>query len=101
MTQYDLPGLFQFLTSTPEKGLRQMFVDGKPMTEVHFNLLIKVVRACDEPSFCQHIEAGDLPKVKFSPAEQKLREHFWAECFKTFESRGILNPADKKPPVAA
>lgn len=96
MSQYDLPGLFQFLTTTPEQGLRKMLVDGKPMTEVHFNLLMKVVRSGNEESFCSHIEASSFPKIKFSPNEHKLREKFWAECFKTFESRGILSPAIKK-----
>ena len=96
MSQYDLPGLYQFLSSTPEQGLRKMFVDGKPMTEGHFNLLMKMVRACNEPSFCQHIEQGDWPKIKFSANDLKLRENFWSDCFKAFESRGILNPADRK-----
>lgn len=96
MSEFDLPGLYQFLSSTPEQGLRKMFVDGKPMTEVHFNLLMKYVRACNEHEFCEHVEKGDWPKVKFSANEIKIRETFWTECFKTFSSRGILNPADKK-----
>jgi hypothetical protein len=96
MSQWDLPGLYQFLTSTPEAGLRKMLVDGKPMTDVHFNMLMKIVRSCDESAFCHHIETGDWPKVKLSANEIKIKEHFWSDCFKTFESRGILNPADKK-----
>ena len=96
MTHYDLPGLYQFLTTTPEPGLRKMFVDGKPMTDVHFSLLMKIVRAGGESQFCSWIEASDFPKVKFSPNEHKIKEKFWADCFQTFESRGILNPAIKK-----
>jgi len=96
MSQWDLPGLYQFLISTPEQGLRKMFVDNKPMSDAHFNLLMKIVRACDESSFCRHVEGGDWPKVKFTANDLKIRESFWRDCFKTFESRGILNLADKK-----
>jgi hypothetical protein len=93
MSQYDVPGLFQFLANTPEQGLRKMLVDQKPMTDVHFNLLMKVVRSGDEAQFCTHVEKKDFPKIKMGPAEQKLKEKFWDDCFKTFEARGILNPA--------
>jgi len=96
MSQWDLPGLYQFISSTPENGLRKMLVDNKPMNEVHFSFLMKIVRACDESAFCQHVEANDWPKIKFTPSEIKLREKFWGDCFRTFESRGILNPANKK-----
>lgn len=96
MTQFDLPGLFEFLQQTPEQGLRKMFVDGKPMTDSHFNLLIKIVRNCSSQQFCEHVEKGDYPKIKMGPSEQKLKEIFWADCFKTFQSRGILNPAAPK-----
>lgn len=93
MNQYDLPGLYQFLAHTPEQGLRKMFVDQKPMTDVHFSLLMKVVRAGGEADFCAHADKKDFPKIKFSPAETKLKDKFWDECFQTFKSRGILNPA--------
>lgn len=96
MSNYDLPGLFDFLSSTPEQGLRKMFVDGKPMTEIHFNLLMKIVRQGNQDAFSQWVEASDFPKIKMSPNEHKLKEKFWIDCFKTFESRGILNPAIKK-----
>jgi hypothetical protein len=93
---YDLPGLYQFLTQTPEQGLRKMFVDGKPMTDVHFSLLLKVLRSGQEADFCAHAEKTDFPKVKFSPNETKMKEKFWADCFATFQSRGILNPSSAK-----
>ena len=93
MSQYDLPGLYQFLQQTPEKGLRQMLVDQKPIGDVHFNLLIKVIRACDEVKFCEHAEKKDFPKIKLGPAEIKIKEKFWEDCFQTFQSRGLLNPA--------
>ena len=100
MTQYDLPGLYQFLAHTPEGGLRKMFVDGKPMTDLHFQLLMKFVKNTSEEEFCHHLEAGSWPKIKLSPAEMKIRESFWKDCFQTFQSRGILNPALPKKQAA-
>lgn len=93
MSEFDTSGLFQFLSQTPEQGLRKMLVDQKPMTDVHFGLLIKVVRACDETTFKEHFEKKDFPKVKMGPAETKLKDKFWDECITTFKARGILQPA--------
>lgn len=73
-----------------------MFVDGKPMTDAHFSLLLKVVRAGHEPEFCGFAEKKDFPKLKFSPGETKIKEKFWDDCFTTFKSRGILNPSSAK-----
>ena len=98
MSGYDLPGLYQFLAHTPEQGLRKMFVDQKPMTDVHFSLLFKLVRHSGEAEFCLHADKQDFPKLKFSPNEIKLKDKFWADCFQTFTARGILNTA--KPKVA-
>lgn len=91
--QYDASSLYQFLTGTPEGGLRKMLVDGKPMTETHFSLLMKVVKGCNEEDFGKHWEAGSYPTVRMSPNETKLKEFFWRDCVKTFESRGLLQPA--------
>lgn len=96
MSAYDLPGLYQFLAHTPEQGLRKMFVDQKPMTDVHFSLLLKVVRAGGETEFCGWAEKKEFPKIKFSPNETKLKDKFWDDCFQTFKARGILNPATPK-----
>lgn len=96
MSEYDAPGLYEFLQHTPEQGLRKMLVDGKPFTEAHFSLMIKIVRGCDEPTFCQHFEKCDFPKIKLGPAEQKIKDKFWEDCVTCFKSRGILNPAVKK-----
>lgn len=96
MSQYDLPGLFDFLQQTPEQGLRKMFVDSKPMTEPHFNLLIKIVRNCNSQQFSDYADKAEFPKIKMGPAEIKIKEKFWADCFQTFQSRGILNPSTAK-----
>lgn len=90
---YDLPGLFQFLTQTPEQGLRKMLVDGKPMTDVHFSMMLKILRAGGESDFCGYADQKSFPKIKFSPNELKLKDKFWDDCFVTFQSRGVLNPA--------
>lgn len=94
--QYDIPGLFEFVTNTPEGGLRKMLVDNKSFTEAHFNLLMKVARAGDEAKFCEHVEKCDFPKLKFGPAETKIKDKFWNDCFTVLNSRGLLNPSQKK-----
>ncbi|HEY8270681.1 MAG TPA: hypothetical protein VIG33_07305 [Pseudobdellovibrionaceae bacterium] len=94
--QYDVPGLFDFLTNTPEAGLRKMLVDNKAFTDVHLSLLMKVVRACDVAKFCEHVEKTDFPKVKLGPAEIKLKEKFWNDSFTWLATKGLLNPAQKK-----
>ncbi len=91
--QYDVPNLYNFLLHTPESGLRKMLVDNKPMTEPHFNLMLKVVRACNEAQFTEHFEKQDFPKIKMGPADQKIKEKFWADCMTTWNNRGLLTPA--------
>lgn len=93
MSQYDVPGLYSFLVHTPEAGLRKMFVDPKSFTETHFNLMMKVVRGCDEAKFVEHFEKQDFPKVKLGPAEIKIKEKFWGEAMTVWNSRGLLAPA--------
>jgi len=94
--QYDVPGLFDFLTNTPQAGLRKMLVDNKTFTEAHFNLLTKVLSACDVTKFCDHAEKTDFPKIKLGPAETKIKEKFWTDCFNCLQAKGLLNPAQKK-----
>jgi hypothetical protein len=101
MNQYDYAGLYQFLHQTPEKGLRQMLVDQKTFTEVHFQLLMKIVKLSNEQGFIGHIEKSDYPKMRFGPAEEKLRDKFWQDCSSWFLQRGILSTTTKKTPVAA
>ncbi|MGZ3772786.1 MAG: hypothetical protein ACXVCY_07940 [Pseudobdellovibrionaceae bacterium] len=91
--KYDVPGLYNFLIHTPEAGLRKMLVDNKPFTEAHFNLMMKVIRGCDEAHFVEHFEKQDYPKVKMGPAEIKLKEKFWADAMTTWNNRGLLTPA--------
>lgn len=94
MSQYDISSLYSYLAHTPEGGLRKMLVDAK-FTEVHFNLLVKVVRACSETQFVEHFEKNDFPKVKLGAAEIKIKENFWKDCETCFNGRGLLAPAQK------
>jgi hypothetical protein len=92
MSQYDTKGLHEFLLHTPEGGLRKMLVDKNPMTDAHFNLLMKIVKTCNGDEFCEHFDKQTFPKVRLGPAETKIKEKFWAECVKACTSRGILQP---------
>lgn len=92
---YDVSGLYSFLLHTPEGGLRKMLVDNKPFSDSHFNLLIKIVKTCDESKFTEHFTKTDFPKVKMGPAELKIKEKFWNDCVVTFKNRGLLSPASK------
>jgi hypothetical protein len=92
MSQYDTAGLFEFLAHTPEQGLRKMLVDQKTFTDTHFNMLLKIVRAGDVNAFTEHFEKKDFPKVKFGPAETKIKDKFWDDCIKATEAKGILQP---------
>ena len=95
MSQYDWTGLHQFLASTPEQGLRKMLVDPKSFTDVYFNLMLKVVRACNEAQFAEHGEKSDYPKVKMGPSDVKIKETFWVRLTEVCKSRGLLNPSQK------
>ena len=93
MSKYDLASVHEFLMQTPEQGLRKMLVDGKPMTDVHFGMMLKIARACKVEDFKGHWEKADYPKIKFGPAETKIKEKFWADCEQALNSRGLLAPA--------
>jgi hypothetical protein len=93
MSLYDTQSLHDFLCSTPEGGLRKMLVDKKNITDVHFNLLMKIVRAGEAEQFGEMVEKKEFPRIRMSPAEMKLKEKFWDECFVVFKERGILQPA--------
>jgi hypothetical protein len=101
MAQYDTKSLHEFLLHTPESGLRKMLVDKNPLTDVHFNLLMKIVKTCNGEEFSMHFENQTFPKVRLGPAEIKLKEKFWAECLAAAASRGILQPMTSAPKLAA
>jgi hypothetical protein len=93
MSSYDFPGLYQFLSQTPEQGLRKMLNDPKSFTETHFALLMKVVRGCTESEFAENAAKESFPKIRFSPAELKIKEIFWRDLVSATKARGLLSPA--------
>ncbi len=93
MSQYDTQSLYEFLLHTPEGGLRKMLVDRSKMTDVHVNLLVKIVRGCSADEFAEHFSKQDFPKLRFGPAESKIKEKFWADCTSLLLERGLLQPA--------
>ena len=97
MSLYDTQSLYDFLFHTPESGLRKMLVDKKNMTDVHCNLLIKIVKSGPAEQFAEHFEKQDFPKMRMGPAEMKIKEKFWDNCIATLLERGILQLA---PPVS-
>lgn len=100
MSQYDTQSLYDFLMHTPEGGLRKMLVDKTRVTDVHFNLLLKVVRGSTQEQFGEHFEKQDFPKIRMSPGESKIKEKFWTDCTTVLLERGILQPAGAAKAVA-
>jgi hypothetical protein len=39
------------------------------------------------------VEKKEFPRIRMSPAEMKLKEKFWDQCFVVLKERGILQPA--------
>lgn len=72
-----------------------MLVD-QQFSEAHFNMLMKVVRVCNNEQFAIAFEGQQFPKVRFNDKETKLKKDFWKLCEICFLDRGILFPAGKK-----
>lgn len=100
MPQYDSESLYDFLVNTPESGLRKMLIDRVSMTDVHFNLLLKIVRAGDAQALGLHLEKKDFPRLRTSPAEEKIKEKFWDACVATLLERGLLQPGKAEKAAA-
>lgn len=93
-TNYDANLVYQFLHQTPESALKKMLVD-KSFTDIHFNLLVKILRSTNEEQFCDHFYKSTYPKAKFNANEINLKEKFWVDCVNCLNSRGLLSPATK------
>jgi hypothetical protein len=102
--QDDLVSLHDFLMHTSEKNLKQMLIDGK-MTDVHVNLLMKIVKSTNLEEFKNCYEKKEFPKVKMNPKESALKENFWETCSTTLQSRGLIGktppPTSTTPPATA
>lgn len=95
MSQYDTESLYQFLTTTPEKGLRGMLIDSK-FSEPHFNILMKIVRSSSQDQFDDVFTKQDFPKMRFNDKESKIKPKFWSECMACLNARGLLTAAEVK-----
>ncbi len=91
---YDGNLLHSFLVNTPEKSLRQMLVKG-PLSEVHFNMLMKFAKNSSENEFCEHFYNSTFPKLKYNAKEIVLKEKFWEICTSALNQHGLLSPAQK------
>lgn len=89
-SQDELSTLYGFLKSTSENNLRKMVLGGR-MTESHFKMMMKVVRATTEPEFIQCFESGSIPKIKLTPPEHGLKEALWPICAEAFARVGLLS----------
>lgn len=96
MADYDFKAFREFLNQTPEQALRKMLVDQKPITDVHFGLLLKITRGCNDSEFAEHASKKTFPKVKMSPNETKCKEQFWSDIVTACAGRGLLTPATNK-----
>ena len=95
MSQYDPNEMYDFLSMTPEKGLKQIMMD-KSFNDVHFNMMIKIVRNGNKESFCEHYLKNDFPKIKFSPNETKIKETFWSTLTNVLSQKGIIQVSAPK-----
>ena len=90
--QEDMSSLYGFLQHTNQGNLKKMLVDGR-FTDVHLNLLMKIIRNCTEAQFGEMIAKGEFPKMKLSSAENALKENFWKVCLDQCLSRGLISSA--------
>jgi len=86
----DIIGVLGFLKSTPESSLRKMLVSGE-LSDVHFRLLMKIAKQGPEADFVSSFQGDSLPKLRLSPAEIKIKEHFWKVCKAKLAGTGLLS----------
>lgn len=82
--------VYEFLLHTPEGAVRKMLKDDKT-TDIHINLLLKIVKSSSKELFVEYFTKGSFPVIKFNANDLKIKETFWANCCASLESRGLLN----------
>ncbi len=82
--------VYEFLLHTPEGPLRKMLKDDKT-TDVHINLLLKIVKGASKEQFAEYFTKESFPVIKFNANDLKIKEKFWACCCSSLESRGLLS----------
>ena len=89
-TNEELSSLYEFLSHTPEGGLKKMLVEGE-FTEAHLRILLKLAKGGgDQSSFIDAFEKEDLSKIKLSPKEAPLKAQFWKHCKGRLTSVGLI-----------
>ncbi len=86
----DLSSLYNFLKSTGEGNLRKMLVSGA-MTENHFRIMLKVVRAASESEFIQCANGGAWPKIKLTESERPAKEGLWNVALAACTNVGLIS----------
>ncbi|MDZ4660844.1 MAG: hypothetical protein SGJ18_04420 [Pseudomonadota bacterium] len=82
--------VYEFLLHTPEGALRKMLKDEKT-TDVHINLLLKIVKGATKDQFIEHFTKATFPVIKFNANDLKIKETFWVNCCGSLESIGLLS----------
>lgn len=91
-SESELMSVYDFCKQTPEGSLKKMLVSGR-MTEAHFRVFLKVVRAVSGADFVQMANNGNLPKIKLNAQEMALKETLWGICLSKCEELGLLSKA--------
>src|SRR4051812_27320786 len=82
--------VYDFIKSTGEGNIRKMMA-GPKMTPAHIGLLMRLVRSCKAEEFVKYFEAGSFPKIKFSSAEDAIKEGFWGTAWNSFAQLGLVD----------
>ena len=89
-TNEELSSLYEFLSHTPEGGLKKMLVEGN-FTEAHLRILLKLAKGGgDQATFIDSFEKEDLGKIKLSPKESPLKGQFWKICIERLSTVGLI-----------
>lgn len=88
-TENDLSGLHTFLKTTPETHLKKMLVGGD-FTEMHFKVILKLARGCNESEFVEAAQTDGFAKLRLNGHEIAIKETFWSICFKKFTAMGLI-----------
>lgn len=93
-SESDVLSVYGFLKDTPEGPLRKMLIGGE-MSEAYFRLMMKVVRGCQAPEFVAAFTDESIPKIRLTPAEYPLKEHFWRIAKGKWQNVGLLGAQAK------
>lgn len=93
-SQDELMSIYTFMKSTGEGNLKKMLVSGK-FTELHFKVLMKIVRSCKDTEFADHWINNTFPRLKLAGPEIAVKEALWGLSVDAFVTVGLLNKTAK------